>query len=344
MKPAIKSALAQFLKLTPAERDEFLSTIATQPEPADERYLHETKTKDGVVCPFCGSHSCVIRNGKRNGRQRYKCKTTGKFFTTTTGDVLYYSKKPLAVWKKYIDCLINCFSLKKCAEICEISLKTAFAWRHKILDALRIMQDEVKLSGVVEADETYLAISYAGNHKKSKVGFVMPRKARKRGGEVHLRGLSHERVCIPCAVTRDKLSVAKVGCLGNASNKAIVGVLGGNIETGSILCTDKSRAYKKLVESNGLEQVKIEGGRSRRGVFSIQTVNNYHSNLKTFMRKFYGVSTKHLNNYLVYHNFLRGVVGSQRDKVKTLFDFIIGVDCFTTWAEVTNRPNLPLAA
>ncbi len=141
-----------------------------------------------------------------------------------------------------------------------------------------------------------------------------------------------------------KLSVAKAGCLGSASNKAIAAVLGGSIEAGSILCTDKSRAYKPLVDGAGLEQVKVGSKRTYKGVYSIQTINNYHSNLKTFMRKFYGVSTKHLNNYLVYHNFLRGVVGGQKEKVKTLLDHIIGVACYTRCCDISNRPNLPLAA
>lgn len=32
---------------------------------------------------------------------------------------------------------------------------TAFVWRHKILDALQNMVDSVKLSGIIEGDETF---------------------------------------------------------------------------------------------------------------------------------------------------------------------------------------------
>ena len=35
-----------------------------------------------------------------------------------------------------------------------ISLKTAFVWRHKILDNLSKIKTE-KLSGIIEADETF---------------------------------------------------------------------------------------------------------------------------------------------------------------------------------------------
>ncbi len=206
------------------------------------------------------------------------------------------------------------------------------------------MMSGIKLSGIVEAGETFVRISYAGNHKNSRSGFKMPREAHKRGGEVRKRGLSQEQVCIPCAVNRSKLSVARIGCLGMASNKAIVGILGGHIEAGSVVCTDKSRAYKKLVSEGGLEQVKVPSGRTLKGQYGIQTVNSYHSKLKKFIGKFYGVSSKHLNNYLVYFNFLRGVEGGRKEKVKTLLDYIIGVKCYTRRNEISLRPALPLAA
>lgn len=51
--------------------------------------------------------------------------------------------------------MINKFSLRKSAEICEINLHTAFNWRHKILDALQNMQDNITLKGVVETNEAF---------------------------------------------------------------------------------------------------------------------------------------------------------------------------------------------
>lgn len=49
------------------------------------------------------------------------------------------SQKDIEVWEKYIHCIIEKYPLRKCAKICEINLATAFAWRHKILDALQNM-------------------------------------------------------------------------------------------------------------------------------------------------------------------------------------------------------------
>lgn len=55
---------------------------------------------------------------------------------------------------------MNKFSIRECAEVCNISTQTAFNWRHKVLDALQNMQSEAHLKGVVEADETFFALSY----------------------------------------------------------------------------------------------------------------------------------------------------------------------------------------
>ena len=55
---------------------------------------------------------------------------------------------------KYIDLIGKKLSLREISKEMEINLKTAFLWRHKILNALTSIKQE-KLSGIVEADETY---------------------------------------------------------------------------------------------------------------------------------------------------------------------------------------------
>ena len=45
--------------------------------------LRETKFKEGLVCPHCGSHH-VVRYGKYKNRQRYKYKDCSKTFMDLT--------------------------------------------------------------------------------------------------------------------------------------------------------------------------------------------------------------------------------------------------------------------
>ena len=127
------------------------------------------------------------------------CKDCGKSFVIATNSIVSGTRKDLSVWEQYIDCMMNGLSIRKTAVACGIHRNTAFLWRHKILDALQNMADDVTLDGIIEADETFFAISYKGNHSKSKT-FAMPRKAHKRGHSTHIRGLSQEKVCVPCAL------------------------------------------------------------------------------------------------------------------------------------------------
>ena len=48
-----------------------------------------------------------------------------------------------------------------------------------------------------------------------------------------------------------------------------------------------------------IDLVQLKTGKAKKGIYNIQHINSYHSQLKRFMRGFNGVSTKYLNNYLV---------------------------------------------
>lgn len=177
--PTIKDALDIIGKLTVAEQ-ESLKTMLLSPAFVKslniEDFVAKERFANGRVCPLCGCIH-VVRNGHRkDGTQRYVCKDCGKSFVIATNSIVSGTRKDLSVWEQYIDCMMNGLSIRKTAVACGIHRNTAFLWRHKILDALQNMADDVTLDGIIEADETFFAISYKGNHSKSKT-FAMPRKA-----------------------------------------------------------------------------------------------------------------------------------------------------------------------
>jgi hypothetical protein len=147
-------------------------------------------------------------------------------------------------------------SLRKSASKCGISNATAFYWRHKILGALQnITEIKQKLSGIVEADETFFPLSYKGNH--SRDGFVMPRRAKKRGSE-NRRGLSHNQVCVPCAVDRNNGIVAMVSGTGKTSTDKVKAVLNNRITEASVLVTDKESSYRRFAIENNISLIQIK--------------------------------------------------------------------------------------
>ena len=296
--------------------------------------------KQTSSCPHCKSTK-IVKNGLRNSIQRFICKDCNKSFTVRTNTITEHSQKSFETWSKFIECMMNSFSVRRSAEICGINKDTAFIWRHKVLDALQNMQNSVELNGVVEADETFFALSFKGNHKKSTT-FTMPRKAHKRGKDIHTRGLSHEQVCVPCAVNRNRLSIAKITNLGRVGAKDIHHAFDNRIEPNSILCTDAIACYNDLVRTEKLELIQLKTGKSKLGIYHIQHINSYHSMLKNFMIRFHGVATKYLNNYLIRHNFLNYAKESYAEKTTILADFVFTTNKKSLSKEIPLRPAIPL--
>ena len=236
--------------------------------------------------------------------------------------------------------MLNGYSIRKSAEICGMNKDTAFVWRHKILDALQNMADSVKLSGIIEGDETFFPISYKGNHKKSE--FVMPRESHHRGKQTHIRGLSHEKVCVPCAVNRNGLSIAKITNLGRVSTEDLNKLYAGRIEEKSILCTDEMNSYIQFADKNNLELIQLKSGKAKKGIYHIQHINSYHSNLKKFMRKFNGVSTKYLNNYLIWNNILNYSKETWTEKKNIFTDFVFTTEKKVLCKNIRKRSAIPL--
>lgn len=350
----IKDALDVINKLSAKDKKTLKSMLLSSSIGASslDEYVGERRFSGGRKCPRCGE-THIVRYGKAHGnKQRYLCKGCHRTFLATTNSIVELSPKNLSVWEKYIECMMEGMSIRKSAAVCGIHRNTAFIWRHKILDALQQMAESVELDGIVEADETFFALSYKGNHKRSKT-FAMPRAPHRRGGEVHKRGLSDEQVCVPCAVNRNGLSIAKVTNTGNVSITALHLLYDHRISTDAILVTDKANSYKKFADSNAISLVQVKSkndvyGRrilpKKNGIYHIQHVNNYHSQLKRFMRQFNGVSTKYLNNYLIWNNLVNYAKETDEEKKNIFLSFVLTAPFREKSADISSRAPIPKVA
>lgn len=325
-----------FSTLSDDDKKSFLKSIKSK-EKSEQNF---TFTKEIKECPHCKSMHFKKNGTRSNGKQSFLCLDCNKSFVTSNNTILYGVKKDLSVWQKYIYCMIEKYSLRKTAEICNISLPTAFAWRHKILDALQEMMNEVELNGVVQADETFMPISFKGNHKN----FNLPRLAKQRGTANTKRGLSKELVCIPCGVNLNRKSIAKISNLGKPNLVALQKVLNGKIQKDSVFVIDSFRAYLRLSNDMELNHIRIPRNKHSNGCsFNIQTMNSYHSILKAMLiYTFKGVATKYLNNYLVYHNFVNFAKNTKQDKEEILFNHIINTNRISKSINIVNRASVPL--
>lgn len=262
----------------------------------------EHRFNGGQICVHCGSLA-VVKNGKLGDKQRYRCKDCKKNFNNLTLSALSCTKLPLTKWMEYAKCMLLGLSIRKCASHVGVSVKTSFYMRHKLLDCIREYMGTGAVKGVVEMDETFQAYSYKGNHKKS--GFVMPRPARHRGGQVKVRGISYEQVCIATAIDRSNNIILEPVCTGRITSKDLERLFEGRIEKGSIICTDSHKSYIQFAKDLNLDHKQIKRGRHKEGIYHINHLNSLHSLYKGWIRRFKGVSTKFLINYLCWFKWLQ---------------------------------------
>ncbi|GKU27216.1 IS1/IS1595 family N-terminal zinc-binding domain-containing protein [Clostridium folliculivorans] len=133
--------------------------------------------KDRVVeaCPICGS-KWHIKYGFYNGIQRYKCKVCDKTFSRATNSLWSYSKKNTRTWMEFTELMTENKTLKFCAEKLNISIGTAFYWRHKILQALSRDVTPDSLSGVVHVGKVILKENFKGCRNPEIIASSTPRE------------------------------------------------------------------------------------------------------------------------------------------------------------------------
>jgi transposase-like protein len=300
----LANIIADISSLSDRDKESILTYLTRHFSPSTSQQgaligeLRERKFSHGFHCRHCGSTS-VVRHGKRDGRQRYKCKDCNKFSSDLTNSPMYRSKKT-DKWIPFIECMLNGLSLRKTATKIGITHVTAFYWRHKVLSALA--KEGIGIfEGLVEVDETY----FLESHKGRRV--IANRKPRKRGGSATKRGISNEQVCVLVARDRNKTTLSKRVGSGRILTEQIDTTLTPHFKSDTVLISDAHNSYKSYTSKTDLEHVIINGSKKeyvKKGIYHLNNINNYHSRLKKWISRFNGVSTKYLQLYLVWFQFL----------------------------------------
>lgn len=243
-------------------------------------------------CSHCG-HTKYVRFGKDKGSQRYKCKSCNRSFTEYSGTWMAGLHKKDKI-DPYMQLMLEEKSLDKIKTALKINKKTAFDWRHKILSSVK-QTDQGDFTGITESDETFFLHSEKGNPS-------ITRKPRKRGGSSSKKGVNNEHMTV--IVTQDRkdqidLTLATAGRLKKIDIERAVG---DRFSDQTVLCTDSHASYKGFALDNKIEHHPLRSDlkqRVKEGIYHIQHVNSTHHRVKKWIdEKFWGVSTKYLQQYL----------------------------------------------
>ena len=289
----------------------------------DDFVLPDDKNLDNyietVTCPHDKTHD-IIKNGKdRHGRQRFKCKCCNETFFATKHTLSSNVTQDISIWVRFISGMLKQEKLESLAEACSISVSTAMNWQLRVFEAIRVLEDDVKLSGVIAADETFFDYSLKGNHADD---FIMPRKPRKRGNQNTIKNRHQNSICVLCAIDSENRSFSKIIGFGNSSGDRIVKGFENKLsDSVDVLVTDGAKAFGRSVEEYNIPRWERRPSKQLRGKhiadvsgeFHINKVNSYHERLKRFIGNYKGVSSRRLPGYILMFDFLQNHKGEDME-------------------------------
>ncbi|MGH7815476.1 MAG: IS1595 family transposase [Candidatus Binataceae bacterium] len=269
---------------------------ACQDEAAAVEFFEAMRWGDsGVCCPHCGNmdvYQMKDRNGNRNARFLWRCKGCNKQFTVRVKSVYEDSPIPLRHWAYgfWAACASKKgVSSKQIQRMTGLSYKSALFMMHRIRFAMAPTADVRKLSGTIEADETYVGGKDKNRHMRDRHHKTGPwDKATviamvERGGEIR----SHH---IPT------VNMSNVGEIVRANVKP----------PESRLMTDDTSVYGTVGPefAGGHQMVNHRKGEYVRGDVTTNSIESAFSLLKRGLYgTFHSVSRKHLHRYLSEFDF-----------------------------------------
>lgn len=282
--------LSQLEQLSPSQWEQLHYRVERVDDATVDRLL---EAHSPAHCPHCKA-AHLIRWGSAHGLARYRCTACGRTCNALTSSPLAHLRQRHR-WLRFTQALIDGVTVREAATQCGIGKNTALRWRRRFLMAPAVHQAS-QMHGIVEADETFFLKSLKGQRN-------LPRPPRKRGGVGRTRGTGVDHV--PVLVVRDRSGAAADVLLDKLDAPHVRLALEPLVDPDAVLCTDGAAVYRTFAKTTRIAHQALPLRRSRvRGAFHIQHVNAYDSRLKGWMRRFHGVATRYLEQYLGWRRLL----------------------------------------
>jgi transposase-like protein len=287
---AFDSYLTQIAQLTRAQCTRVLALLKPAVDQGRTAAVIEDAVASRLCCPRCQGKQ-LYRHGTKSGLQRFRCRACGRTFNSLTGTPLARLRHK-EKWLDFGECMLDSRTVRETAARLGVDKNTSLRWRHRFLTLTKTDRPAC-LNGIAEADETFLLESQKGARN-------LQRTARKRGGKASKRGISKEQVCILVVRDRSGNTVDFVPGRGPVTVAQLKEHLRPVLAPDALLVTDANKAYRTFARQHGIshQYVNLSAGERMRGAVHVQNVNGYHSRFHTWLRRFNGVATRYLPNYL----------------------------------------------
>jgi transposase-like protein len=278
--------------------------------------LESIRWPNGAACPHCGGcdpYRIVARKiGTRTRKGLWKCSQCRKQFTVKVGTIFEQSHIPVSKWLMAIHLLTASkkgMSAHQFHRMLGITYRAAWFMAHRLRHAMA--QDDVlsKLTGVIEADETYV-----GGKRWTRWN----KQGERRGNP------SRRADKIPVFGLVQRNGQATMFPVERVTAENMRRILTERVDLGATLMTDESNIYTKTGRKFGKHGVVKHAANEyvKDGGFThTNTVEGFFSLLKRgIMGTFHHVSKGHLHRYcdefsFRYNNRIAaGVDDAQRAK------------------------------
>jgi transposase-like protein len=268
-------------------------------------FADETKAREflesklwpaGPVCPHCACAEVYKLTAKPTSKKPvrpgvYKCKACRKQFTVRVGTIFEDSHIPLCKWLMALHLMTSSkkgVSSLQISRECGITIKSAWFLTHRIREAMRDTGPLEPLTGIVEADETYVG--------------GKPRRSAGLWGKKNKAGRGTKKTPVMVLVQRD--GSARCRPLANVNGKTLKNEIAVNVAKETIIMTDQLADYRKAAAGYGghhtVNHTFREYSRKEPGGLSVHT-NTAESFFALIKRGHYGIfhmlSKKHLHRY-----------------------------------------------
>ena len=289
-----------------------------------------------LACPECGGEGLIKYGKTAKGTQRYQCRDCGKVHAhLECGTIMRNTKLPRETWYRFAKCFVNGFTVSQIQEECEVSRKTAWFMRTRMMEAVSTLLPSFELKSGVSAqfDEIYFRESFKGM-RFSKMENP-PREVHKRG-ESNTRGIGDELVCVLTGINDNDDIFYEVCCRGSINRDAIVAAFSKCIHSGAIVNTDRHCSYSSAMSTLGSIIHKPHHSTDHA---PLNRVNSIHSHLREMIDgRFRGVSTKWLPYYVGYYEWMREF--SNEDSMDIAARTIWGGDYSIRWRGMSDMKLL----
>lgn len=254
-------------------------------------YLESVRWPDGAVCPHCGNGERKHYLLKDEKRRVWKCAACRKQFTVTIGTIFERSHIPLNKWLLAFYLLCSSkkgMSAHQLHRMLGVTYKSAWFMAHRIRYAMEQPPFTARMSGIVEADETYVGGKERNRKRQSKqkktgrgVGKTPVLSLVQRGGE------------------------ARSFRVANVTGDELRGAIRRHVDEESRVITDAFKSYTLLREDYAQHDVINHGdGEYVRGDVHTNTVEGYFSILKRGIDgTYHHISEAHLPRYLAEFDY-----------------------------------------